>query len=141
MKINALRMTCTAMGLLLPLLIMGGPTDRSGIIAKVTLPDGTTHMANLEGVGCPTAICSRVAIKAQAKGDAAVTTRFDALASIQDANAEDALFVLKNGIAQRRSLVWDFRVLYLANPSGGSDKLDLATIKSIEFLPAGKSAQ
>ena len=61
-------------------------------------------------------------------------TWFDSLAAIKDTTATDALFVLKDGTSQRMSLVNDFRVLYLAARLGGTEKLDLAKVKAVEFL-------
>lgn len=51
---------------------------------------------------------------------------------------DDALFVLNDGTERRLSLMSDFRVLYLANPLGGREKLDLARVKSVEFLAPPK---
>jgi hypothetical protein len=62
----------------------------------------------------------------------------DTLAEIKDTTAEDALFVSKDGTEQRLSLMRDFRVLYLANRIGGTEKLDLTKIKSLEFLSPAK---
>lgn len=108
------------------------------LMAKIILRDGTTRMVKLEGVGCLQSICSRTAIKAKAKTDSLVRTWIDGLAAIKDTTAADALFVLKDGTSQRMSLLSDFRVLYLANRLGGTEKLDLAKVKAIEFLPSGR---
>jgi hypothetical protein len=45
---------------------------------------------------------------------------------------------LKDGSAQRLSLIKDFRVLYLSKPTGGTEKLDLAHVKSVEFLGSAR---
>ena len=111
---------------------------QTGLMAKITMRDGTTRTVKLEGVGCLQSICSRTAIKAKAKTDSLVRTWFDGLATIKDTTAADALFVLKDGTSQRMSLLSDFRVLYLANRLGGTEKLDLAKVKAIEFLPSGR---
>ena len=132
MKINAIRMTKTVMGLLFPLLMV--TANAAQVTAKITLTDGQTRIARLEGVGCTAAICSRTAIHAKAKDESLVKTRFDALASIEDATPRDAVFVMKSGAVERRSLLTDFRVLHLANPSGGTEKLDLSKVKSVQFL-------
>lgn len=110
----------------------------TGIMAKITMRDGTTRTVKLEGVGCLQSICSRTAIKATTKTDSLVRTWFDGLATIKDTTDADALFVLKDGTSQRMSLLSDFRVLYLADRLGGTEKLDLAKVKAIEFLASGR---
>ena len=110
----------------------------SGLMARITMRDGTTRTAKLEGVGCTQSICSRTAIKAKSESDSVVNTWFDGLAGIQDTTSRDALFVMKDGTSKRMSLLTDFRVLYLANRLGGPERLDLGAVKSVEFVtPAG----
>lgn len=144
MRINTLRMSCIAAVLLVPIAFtMNGTSEApqghaSGLTAKITLPDGTSRTARLQGVGCPVAICSRVVIKGKAKGDSLVRTWLDTIAAIKDTTADDALFVKKDGTVERLSLVKDFRVLYVADRVGGTEKLDLAKVKSIEFLAPAK---
>jgi hypothetical protein len=109
----------------------------SGFVAKITMLDGTARTVKLEGVGCPQGICSRTAIKAKNE-NSLVKTWFDSLAQIKDTTPTDALFVLKDGTSRRMSLIYDFRVLYLANRLGGTDKLDLAKVKAVDFLSAAR---
>ena len=106
----------------------------TGLMAKITMRDGTTRAVKLEGVGCLQSICSRTAIKAKAKADLLVRTWFDSLVAINDITASDALFVLKDGTSRRMSLVNDFRVLYVASWLGGTDRFDLSRVKAVEFL-------
>ena len=116
------------------------PGHASRLTARITMRDGGTRTVTLEGVGCSQSICSRTSIKAKAEGDSLVRTWFDSLAAIQDSTASDALFILKDGTSRRMSLINDFRVLYLANRLGGTEKLDLAKVKVVEFLaPARKT--
>jgi len=61
MRTNATRVLLTVAALL-------GQAHAAGLTAKITLPDGTTRVARLEGVGCNNAICSRVAIKGSRTG-------------------------------------------------------------------------
>ncbi len=105
--------------------------------ARITMRDGATRTVQLDGVGCPQGICSRTAIKAQDK-DSVVQTWFDSLTQIKDITPTDALFVLKDGTSRRMSLIYDFRVLYLANRLGGTEKLDLAAVKTVEFIAPAK---
>jgi len=62
----------------------------------------------------------------------------DRIALMRPINEDEALVVMKDGAEQRLTLVTDFRVLYLGNQNRGSEKLDLARIQSIEFIPPGK---
>ena len=71
-------------------------------------------------------------------GDSLVSFWLDSIAAIKDTTENGALLVMKNGTERRMTLVTDFRVLYLANGSRSSEKLDLAKIKSLEFLPSTK---
>ena len=59
--------------------------------------------------------------------------RMDSLAAIRDTTANDALFVLEDGTSHRMSLVNNFRVLYLATRLGGTERLDLAKVRAVEF--------
>jgi hypothetical protein len=154
MRITPLRTSCIAVALLAPIAYttkgasapgqieaLTQPSRHghaSGLMAKITLPDGTVQVAKVEGVGCRVAICSRVAIRGRDKRDALVRAWLDTMATIKDTTANDALFVKKDGTGQRLSLVKDFRVLYLANRNGGMEKLDLAQVKSLEFLTPAK---
>lgn len=124
--------------ILLSMLTLLGPAHAAGLTAKITLPDGATRVARLEGVGCSAAICSRVSIKGLSHGDSVIEKRLQAIGAIKDTNADHALFVFKDGSTARLSLLKDFRVLYLAKPSGGTEKLDLAHVKSVEILGASQ---
>ena len=147
MKKTTLRFISLAVALLSPMTFVVGGTsepseDRqghlSGLTARITMADGTSRMARLEGVGCSASICSRTVIKSKAENESLVKTWLDSIAAIRDTTATDALFVLKDGTARRLSLVTDFRVLYLASRLGGTEKLDLARIKSVEFPAPSK---
>jgi hypothetical protein len=146
MKTAAVRMSCIVTLLLIPGAFamkearapdpQGRQGHLSGLTAKITLADGTIRTARIEGLGCSTAICSRVAIRGKADGDSLVSFWLDGLAAIRDTTDKDALIVMKSGAARRVSLVTDFRVLYLANRILSPEKLDLGKVKSLEFLPA-----
>ncbi len=98
----------------------------SGLPARIMLASGETRTVKLEGVGCSVSICSRTAF---------ATTRLDTIAAIKETTGDDALLVLRNGSERRISLLNDFRVLYFTSSSEAAEKLDLAKLKSIEFLP------
>jgi hypothetical protein len=68
-----------------------------------------------------------------------VSTWLDGLAAIKDTTGSDALFLFKDGTSQRMSLITDFRVLYLASRLGGTEKLDLEKVRSVEFLTPASS--
>jgi hypothetical protein len=136
MKVNLLRTSWIAAVLLVPIAFTASRAgEPARWMAKITLPDGATRTVALEGVGCSAAICSRIAIKAKGEHDSIVRRPFDAIAAIKDTTEHDALFVLKDGTQRRMSLLTDFRVVYLGDGSR-AEKLDLAKVRSIEFLAA-----
>jgi hypothetical protein len=113
--------------------------ESAGLVARMTRANGTSQTVTLEGVGCSEALCSRVAVQSKAENDRRVTkTWLDTIASIRDITSKDALFVLKNGTTRRLSVVHDNRFLYFADQHGGERKIDLAGIKSIEFLASSR---
>ena len=140
-KITTLRISCIAAALLAPLTFTTnastGDADQavpqSRLTARVTMLDGASRTVKLVGVGCSVSICSRTVIQGNAEGKSLVTARLDAIAAIKETTGNDALLVMKDGTQRRLSLVKDFRVLYLANGSGATEKVDLSKIKSIEF--------
>ena len=143
MRTTFFRISCMAMGLLGPVALSAilGPTwsifanegHATGLMARITMRDGTVGNVKLAGVGCALGICSRSVIKGRA-GESEVKSWLDSLAAIRDTDEKSALFVGKDGTSQRLSLVKDFRVLYLANRLGGGRKVDLAQVRSVEFL-------
>jgi hypothetical protein len=110
---------------------------RLGLMARMTAADGTSRTIKLEGVGCTERMCSRVFIRSKSASGAPLQTWLDSIASIKDATAHDALFVMKDGSERRLAFVTDFRVFYVSSRNGGAEKLDLATIRSLEFLGSG----
>jgi hypothetical protein len=114
----------------------GAQGHSSGLRAKITLPDGTVRVATLEGLGCTSSICSRVAIKGNVNGDSPARFWLDGIAAIKEIANNRALLVMKNGEEHRMSLITDFRVLYLR--SSRTEKLDLTGIKSLEFVSSTK---
>ena len=142
---KTLRIACVAGVLVIPAFTNGGASlpsqvegHRSGMIAKVVSADGTSRTVRLEGWGCSESMCSRVFIRSKGESGALLRTWFDSIASIKDATATDALFVMRDGTEQRLAFVPSFRVLYVSGRIGGTEKLDLAKIRSLEFTGAGK---
>ena len=142
---RTLRIGCMATILLIPAFRSGGASlpsqvegHRSGMMARVISADGTSRTVRLEGVGCTESMCSRVFITSKGESAAPLRTWFDSIASIKDATANDALFVMKDGTERRLAFVTDFRVLYVSGPHSRAEKLDLAKIRSLEFLDSGK---
>ena len=131
MKVKATQLAVSMLALM-------GQANAAGLAAKITLRDGATRMARIEGVGCTAAICSRVVIKGLADGNSVIEKRLNAIDAIEETTAGDALLVLKDGTKQRLWLIKDFRVLYLAKPGGGAEGLDLANVRSAEFLGNAK---
>ena len=142
---KTLRFGYLALVLLVPALKSGGaglPFEmeghRSGLSARVVSADGSSRTIKIEGVGCTESMCSRVFIRNTGKSGAPLRTWFDSIASIKDATANDALFVMRDGTERRLTFVPDFRVLYVSDPSGLTEKLDFAKIHSLEFLNNAK---
>lgn len=106
----------------------------SQLDARILFRDGTVRTARLQGVGCSQSICSRTLIKGEDGARRMVSSPFDSLSKIKDTTPNAALFVSKDGTEHRLSLVKDFRVLYLQGPSGGTEKLDLKSVTSVEFV-------
>jgi len=136
MKRTTLRLHGIVLVLLLITLTLAANDNASGLLARITLPNGTSRTVELEGVGCSISICSRTVIKGQAKSGSIMEIQLDTLAAIKSTAAGDSLFVSKDGTERRLSLLRDFRVLYVANRANrqGVEKIDLATVKAIEFL-------
>lgn len=142
---KTLRIGCVAVVLLIPAFRIGGANlpsqaegHRSGMMAQVILADGSSRTVRLEGVGCSESMCSRVFIRSKGGSGAPLRTWIDSIASIKDTTDNDALFVMKDGTERRLAFVPDFRVLYVSSRTGGAEKLDLAKIRSLEFINSGK---
>ena len=136
-----LRVVCVSMSLLIPAFRSTGASlpshvngHRSGLAARVVLADGTSRTVKLQGVGCTESMCSRVFIRNKGESGAPLQTWLDSVASIKDTTERDALFVMKDGTERRMVFVTDFRVLYVSDPDGRTEKLDLTTIRSLELL-------
>jgi len=113
--------------------------DSARLVARLTLTSGGSRTVVLKGVGCSETICSRVAVLTRRTGDARTTkTSLDAIAAITAITTDDALFVMKDGTAQRLAVVRDNRFLYVADEKGAEGKIDLAGVASVEFLALGR---
>ena|SRR5215813_605843 len=110
----------------------------SGLIARVTLPDGTYRTVTLDGFGCSAAICSRVFVEGRTDDGSAARIWIDGLSATRDITANSAVFVMKDGTQQRLSLITDFRVLYLQEGSTKPQKLDLSKIQSLHMVESAK---
>ena len=115
-----------------------GEGHLAGLTARITLLDGTTKTAKLEGLGCTTSICSRVLIKGKESSGSEVKVWLDGISQIRDTSPTGASLIMKDGTQHRLSLLTDFRVLYLSGFFQRPEKLDLASVKSLEFLPSTK---
>ena len=106
----------------------------SDLKAKITTLDGVSRVVKLAGVGCTQRICSRTEIKGDTETHVLSRTWLDSIAVITNTTPDSALLVMKDGSELRLSLVKDFRVLFFDPGFGGFKKLDLAKVKSVEFL-------
>lgn len=142
MKIKLLQMVLMGAGVLAPVTMSIGGANRvaqaeepaSILKARLTLLNGASRLVTLEGVGCTRSICSRTHIEGNAAHEPSAIA-FSAIGTIQNITPNSALFVLKDGARQSMSLVKDFRVIYVLDESGRSQRLDLAEVKSLEFMP------
>jgi hypothetical protein len=83
-------------------------------------------------------MCSRVDIKGKDTDGNLVGTPLDSIASITVATKDMAVLVMKDGIERHVTLVPDFRVLYVSDRSGVNERIDLAKVRSVEFLATDK---
>jgi hypothetical protein len=136
MKMKLLQVILIGAGMLAPVTMTISAANRvaqettTALTVKLTQRNGASRVVKLEGVGCTVSICSRTHIQGTAD-----SIPFEALHAIQDSTPNRVLLVLKNGVRQPIQLVKDFRVLYFQNELGRSEKLDLAEVRSLEFLP------
>ena len=107
-----------------------------GLAATITMPNGTARTVRLEGVGCSVAICSRTEIEGKTEARSLLRAWLDAISAIEPTIPNRATLTMKDGSERAISPVTDFRVLYVTNASGGSEKIDLSNTKSVEFVPA-----
>jgi hypothetical protein len=121
----------------------GGIGHSSNLVAKITMPDGDTRTVIVQGVGCAVNMCSRVAVRSKEEADTRLATLglhretrtwLDSIAAIKDITNNDALFVLKDGCERRLSIVDGNRFFYFGDRYFGSGKIDVAKVRSIEFV-------
>jgi hypothetical protein len=117
-----------------------GQQHSSGLMARVTLRDGTVREGRIEGVGCSWQICSRTLIRVRTDSRSNVRVWLDSIAAVRQTTPEDALFELKDGTRQRLSFLADFRVLYFETRSNISDRVDLRDVRSVEALETVSAA-
>jgi hypothetical protein len=115
-----------------------GESHVAGFIARINSADGTTRTVKVQGVGCSAAICSKVFIRGRVDNQSETKVWLDSITAIKNVSKNAALFVLKDGTQQWLSFIPDFRVLYIALPKGGVEKLDLGTILSLDIFPSSK---
>ena len=134
-QIGSLAISLVAMG------AAGGPGpgpkvsgQESGSLVRVIGLDGTDRIVQLEGAGCTESICSRVFLRGRAGNGSVLQPLFHSISAIRDTTSKDALFVMRDGTERRLELMHDFRVLYYFNPDGSRAKLDLAKVRTLEFL-------
>jgi hypothetical protein len=126
----------------------------SNLTAKLTFFDGASQTVVLQGVGCSVGICSRHAIGGRGASDSLVNTWLDTIAAIKETTEDDAVFVLKDGTEQRLSFVHGMvgahdgrnkqsytRFLYATKEFGVERTIDLAKVKSVEFLSPERSVR
>lgn len=142
---KTIRIGCVAIIALIPAFTSGETSlpsqvegHRSGLMARVISADGTSRTVRLEGVGCSESMCSRVFLRGNSQSGAPSQTWLDSIVSIKAATGNDAWFAMRDGTERRLTFLPSFRVLYVSTPSGRREKLDLAKIRSLEFIDPGK---
>ena len=106
--------------------------------ARVISVDGADRIVTLEGAGCTQSICSRVFLRGQTDSGAILQPLFGSITAIKDTTDKDALFKMRDGAELRLKFVPDFRVLYLTDRNGVREKVDLANIRSLEFVDSAR---
>jgi hypothetical protein len=129
----------SAVVLFIPMRVVSGapskePMAHAARLVRLGLKDGSSKMVRLDGVGCDESICSRIAVNSRTVGNVIINrTAFDTIATIREIADDSAVFVLKDGTTQRVSVIPDNRVLYLIAPNGGTQKISLRKVQSIDF--------
>jgi hypothetical protein len=118
----------------------------SPVSAKVTFTAGNSRTVLVLGFGQPNANFTEYythIFKGTGEGNSAVTIYLDTIQAIRETTEQDALFVMKSGTERRLAWINELgmggpsarlRALVVANPDGPPEKIDLAAIKSVEFL-------
>jgi hypothetical protein len=105
----------------------------SSLQATLTMADGTVRAVTLAGVGCPQDMCSRV----RAKDVKAGSVWLDGLTSVwgisHTAGPVTATFKFKDGTERHTSIIAANRVLYVQRHFGLTEKLDLGSVRKIDF--------
>lgn len=133
-RLVAIAIVCVAAGAanIAPRSLTNLEGHHSSLRATLTMTDGTTRAVNLEGVGCPESMCSRVKAR-----ELANSIWLDGLASVsgisQTAGPVTATFKFKNGTERQASIVATNRVLYVQRPLGFTEKIDLGSVSKIDF--------
>ena len=108
---------------------------RSSLKSTITLADGTIRSVTLQGVGCRSGMCSRV----RARSTNAESMWLDGLVSVSTISSGDAsgpvetILRFKDGAERHASIVSGNRVLYLQRYLGFTEKLDLGSLRRIDF--------
>jgi hypothetical protein len=97
--------------------------------------DGTIRSVTLQGVGCQSGMCSRVRVRSTN----ADSVWLDGLVSVSTISSGDAsgpvetILRFKDGAEGHASIVSGNRVLYLQRYLGFTEKLDLGSLRRIDF--------
>jgi hypothetical protein len=118
----------------------------SPVTAKVTFRSGDVRKVLVLGIGQPNPDATTYythTFKGTGEGNSAVTIYIDMIKTIRDTTEQDALFTMKSGTERRLAWInelgmggpsFRLRALVVANEDGPPEKIDLAAIKSVEFV-------
>jgi hypothetical protein len=102
--------------------------------ARVIMVDGSVRTVTLEGVGCAETMCSRVRA-GTVKADSIWLDGLASMRAISDGadGSVKAVFEFRGGAERQASIVARNRVLYIAGWFGNSGRLDLGSVRRIDF--------
>jgi hypothetical protein len=128
----------------------------SPVSIKITYGNGKTRTGLLLGIGASASNeYFTHTIKTIGPNDEKASSWIDALKSITDITKDKALFTYKDeslkGQSRRRmswsdvngnlndSVVFRYTMLYVSRPDGGTDRIDMTSLESVEFLKAART--
>jgi hypothetical protein len=112
-------------------------TRAPGLTLRLIPLNGPSRVQTLDGIGCSEAICSRVFVRTFVEDEDRTVARdipLDTVAAIEPLGAGHARVRFISGTVQRLVVPIGWRVLYLLDDAGRTQKVDLSELHSIEVL-------
>jgi hypothetical protein len=111
-------------------------TRATGLTIRIIPLNGPSRVQTLDGIGCSEVICSRVFVRTFVEDEGRTVARdipLDTVAAIEPRGGGHARVRFINGTVQRLVVPVGWRVLYLLDDAGRTQKVDLSELHSIEF--------